>query len=54
MAEEATGASGSGRQDASLLRQAKRMPGTATGRLGGFRCCHLSEGFVGIAMRRIL
>ena len=47
MAEEATGASGSGRQDASLLRQAKRMPGTATGRLGGFRCCHLSEGFPG-------
>ena len=46
VADEASGARGSGRQDASLLRQAKRLPGTATGRRIGFRCCHLSEGFL--------
>ena len=45
VADEASRARGSGRQDPSLLCQAKGLPGTATGRLGGFRCCHLSEGF---------
>ena len=43
VADQASRARGSGRQGAGLLCRAKRPPGTATGRPGGFKRSHLGK-----------